>query len=337
MPSRSATIIDVARRAGVSKTTASDALSGAGRVSEATRARIMAAAAEIGYTPNTAARHLRRSRTGAFGLYMPRRVLGMTFYMDFAFGAAERARDSHLDLTLLAPDPLSDRLPQLRVDGLVIVDPLSNDPVTTKLLAADLPVVTVGRYRGVGPAAAGVLNADHAAMVNRLLDQLALAGASFPGLIAQDEDFQADWSALVLDAYHQWCRHRGIAPQVRTVATDATPQDVDRAVRELMEQEPSIDAVVCAPDGTALRALGTLRSLGRRVGDDILLASCVASPSLELCDPPITAIDLRPRQYGSAAVELLIEILAATAEPPTERLHTADLLVRASTSPPAAR
>lgn len=297
----------------------------------------MAAAAEIGYTPNTAARHLRRSRTGAFGLYMPRRVLGMTFYMDFAFGAAERARDSHLDLTLLAPDPLSDRLPQLRVDGLVIVDPLSNDPVTTKLLAADLPVVTVGRYRGVGPAAAGVLNADHAAMVNRLLDQLALAGASFPGLIAQDEDFQADWSALVLDAYHQWCRHRGIAPQVRTVATDATPQDVDRAVRELMEQEPSIDAVVCAPDGTALRALGTLRSLGRRVGDDILLASCVASPSLELCDPPITAIDLRPRQYGSAAVELLIEILAATAEPPTERLHTADLLVRASTSPPAAR
>lgn len=296
----------------------------------------MAVAAEIGYTPNTAARHLRRSKVGALGLYMPRRVLGMSFYMEFAFGAAERARESHLDLTLLAPGPLADRLPQLRVDGLVIVDPLTNDPITAKLLAADLPVVTVGKNRGAGPAAAGVLNADHAAMVARLLDHLTSAGASLPGLIAQNADFQADWAALVLDAYHRWCWHRGVAPQVRTVATDATPEEVDRAVRDLIQQEPSIDAVVCAPDGTALRALGTLRSIGRHVGDDILLASCVGSPSLELCDPPITTIDLRPRQYGSGAVELLIEILAATVEPPTEWLHNADLLVRASTSPPPA-
>ncbi|HXA59736.1 MAG TPA: hypothetical protein VNW94_11290, partial [Streptosporangiaceae bacterium] len=67
------------------------------------------------------------------------------------------------------------------------------------------------------------------------------------------------------------------------------------------------------------------------------LASCVASPSLEMCDPPITAIDLRPRAYGAGAAELLTDILSADAahgEPgaPIERLHPIDLRIRPSTS-----
>ncbi|MFF1401202.1 LacI family DNA-binding transcriptional regulator [Streptomyces sp. NPDC058287] len=333
MTGRSVTIVDVARRAGVSKTTASDALSGTGRVSEATRTRIETAASDLGYVPNSAARHLRRSKVGAIGLYIPRQVMGMTFYMDFAFGAAQRARASGLDLTLLAPDPLADRTPQLRVDGLIIIDPLPGDPVTANLLAAGIPVVTVGRPQGVGPAPAAVLHANPGTLLNGLLDHLQSAGASTPGLIANDADFQAEWATRLLEAYKQWCQLHGRTPHVRTVATDATPDEVDRAVRDLMEGDPTLDAVVCAPDGTALRALGTLRALGRRVGEDLLLASCVANSSLELCDPSITAIDLRPRKYGGEAVDLLTDILTGTLKPGIERLHAADLLVRASTSP----
>jgi DNA-binding LacI/PurR family transcriptional regulator len=332
MTGRSVTIIDVARHAGVSKTTASDALSGTGRVSDATRARIRAAAADLGYIPNSAARYLRRSKVGAIGLYIPHRVMGMTFYMDFAFGAAERALTSNFNLTLLAPDPRAGQGPQLRVDGLIIIDPLPGDLMTASLLASNVPVVTVGRRRDAGPAPAGVLHADPTALLNRLLGHLDSCGASAPGLIANDADFRADWAVLLLDAYEQWCQRRGLALHVRTIATDATPDDVDRAVQELIGQEPATDALVCAPDGAALRALGTLRALGRHVGEDLLLASCVDSPSLELCHPPVTAINLRPRQYGREAVDLLTGILAGTVEPGTERIHTADLLVRASTN-----
>ncbi|GAA2910400.1 LacI family DNA-binding transcriptional regulator [Streptosporangium fragile] len=342
------TIIDVARHAGVSKTTASDALSGGGRVSPETRERIAAAAALLGYVPNAAARHLRRSRVGAVGLHVPRQAMGMGFYMEFAFGVAERAREAGLDLTLLALDPAQAGRPRLRVDGVIIIDPLPDDPVTGALLSADVPVVTVGRHRGPGPAPAGVLVADHAAMMNRLLGHLHAAGASAPGLVVPDDGFRSDWALLVRETYERWCRDHGATPVVRSVAVDATPDTVDEVIRDLVTGGPGLDAVICAPDGSALRALSTLKALGRPVGDRLLLASCVASPSMELCDPPITAIDLRPRRYGNSAAGLLTGILAGTVEPeergrPVERLHPVELLVRpstafrAETAPPRAR
>ncbi|MGI5162424.1 substrate-binding domain-containing protein [Microbispora sp. CA-102843] len=114
---------------------------------------------------------------------------------------------------------------------------------------------------------------------------------------------------------------------------DASPETLDAVVRDLMASRPDLDALVCARDGSALRALGTLRSLGRRVGEELLLASCVASQSLEMCDPPITAVDLRPRAYGASAAELLAEILAADAadDEPITRVHPAELRIHAST------
>jgi DNA-binding LacI/PurR family transcriptional regulator len=331
------TIIDVARQAGVSKTTASDALSGSGRVSPRTRARIEEVAARLGYVPNSAARHLRHSRVGAVGLYLPRQAMGTGFYMEFTFGVAERARAAGLDLTLLGADSAGIKPPRSRVDGLIILDPILDDPVVRDLLAGGVPVVTVGRHRGSGPAPSGVLTADHVAMTTRLLDHLGACGALAPGLIMADENFRADWSLIQRETYEAWCAAHGAEPAVRSVAVDASPETLDAVVRDLMAARPDLDAVVCAPDGSALRALGTLQALGRRVGEGLLLASCVASPSLEMCDPPITAIDLRPRAYGAGAAELLTDILSADAahgEPgaPIERLHPIDLRIRRSTS-----
>lgn len=332
MTGRPVTIIDVARRAGVSKTTASDALSGTGRVSQATRARIAAAAAELGYVPNSAARYLRRGQVGAIGLYIPRQVMGLTFYMEFAFAAARRAQEYQIDLTLLAAGPHADEAVPLRVDGLVIIDPMPDDPVTTALLAAKIPVVTVGGPRTPTPAPVGVVRGDYAAITHRLLDHLREAGATRPAHIAPDTAFQSEWAVLTRSAYEQWCRRHGITPHVRTVATDATPDTVSQVVRDLFTDHPATDALVCAPDGTAICALNTLHSLGRRVGDDVLLAACVDNASLQLCDPPITAIDLNPRHYGTVSVDLLIDFLTGAEQPPLERPHPIDLLIRPSTS-----
>ncbi|MEU6239494.1 LacI family DNA-binding transcriptional regulator, partial [Kitasatospora sp. NPDC047058] len=107
MTSRSVTLIDVARAAGVSKSTVSNALGGSGRVSETTRERIQDVARELGYRPNTAARSLRRSSTGAIGLHLPRTATRLDYYMRLAFGAVERAREDGLDLVLLAPGTAS--------------------------------------------------------------------------------------------------------------------------------------------------------------------------------------------------------------------------------------
>ncbi|MEV0198103.1 substrate-binding domain-containing protein, partial [Nonomuraea sp. NPDC050691] len=74
-----------------------------------------------------------------------------------------------------------------------------------------------------------------------------------------------------------------------------------------------------------------LREEGRVPGRDLLLASCVDSQAMQLADPPITAIDLRPREAGVRCAALLFDLLAGRAQPGAERVHPIELLVRDST------
>ncbi|MFD0478786.1 substrate-binding domain-containing protein [Nonomuraea thailandensis] len=71
----------------------------------------------------------------------------------------------------------------------------------------------------------------------------------------------------------------------------------------------------------------------REAGANVLLASCVDSAATRMADPPITAIDLRPREAGASCAELLFELLSGAAQPGTERVHPIELEIRASTAP----
>ncbi|NEB90097.1 LacI family DNA-binding transcriptional regulator, partial [Streptomyces anulatus] len=142
MTSRTVTLLDVARAAGVSKSTVSDALQGSGRVAEATRDRVRAVAEELGYRPNSAARRLRRASTGAVGLHLPATATRLDYYMNLAFGAVERAQEDGLDMVLLAPSGAAGGRIASRVDGLLVIDPEPGDSAVPGLLDAGVPVVT---------------------------------------------------------------------------------------------------------------------------------------------------------------------------------------------------
>jgi DNA-binding LacI/PurR family transcriptional regulator len=326
---RAVTILDVAEQAGVSKTTASDALSGVGRISDATRARIAEVASGLGYIPNSAARQLRGGSVGAIGLYIPARVMSMAFYMEFAFGAAEQAQTSDLDLTLLVATSRSVQVRTRRVDGLIVVDPLPEDPAVARLFQSGVPAVAVGRYEGTAAVASAVLEVDHTATAWQLLDHVASAGSRQPGLITPDTDFDSSWARQIKTAYRDWCRARGIPPRLREVAVDIDPAQVDTAVESLVAD--GVDGLVCAPDGSAQRALTTLQGLGMAVGADFPLASCVAGRGTELSVPAITAIELHPHDYGAQAARLLTDLLTGEVTAPAHRSHTAALIRRAST------
>ncbi|CAM5666972.1 LacI family transcriptional regulator (Fragment) OS=Streptomyces microflavus OX=1919 GN=G3I39_27470 PE=4 SV=1 [Streptomyces microflavus] len=127
MTSRTVTLLDVARAAGVSKSTVSDALQGSGHVAEATRERVRAVAEQLGYRPNSAARRLRRSSTGAIGLHLPQTATRLDYYMNLAFGAVARAQEEGLDVVLLAPAGGASGRVASRVDGLLVIDPEVGD------------------------------------------------------------------------------------------------------------------------------------------------------------------------------------------------------------------
>ncbi|WP_030075700.1 LacI family DNA-binding transcriptional regulator [Streptomyces baarnensis] len=343
MTSRTVTLLDVARAAGVSKSTVSDALLGSGRVAEATRDRVRAVAEELGYRPNSAARRLRRASTGAVGLHLPATATRLDYYMNLAFGAVERAQEAGLDMVLLAPSGASGGRIASRVDGLLVIDPEAGDSAVPGLLDAGVPVVTGERYLGPAAAPSGAVVCDNAASLTALLDHVAERGARRPAVLAPSGS--SAWATALRATARSWGLAHGVEVALRTVPFAATPAEAEETTRALLTADPAVDAVICAPDGSAPGVLRAAAALGREVGDSekaggsgksgsgLLVAACVDGPATRNAEPPVTAVDLRPAAYGRACAELLCDILADRAAPDTVRCHAWSLETRASTGP----
>ncbi|WP_435597952.1 LacI family DNA-binding transcriptional regulator [Streptomyces anulatus] len=366
MTSRTVTLLDVARAAGVSKSTVSDALQGSGRVAEATRDRVRAVAEELGYRPNSAARRLRRASTGAVGLHLPATATRLDYYMNLAFGAVERAQEDGLDMVLLAPSGAAGGRIASRVDGLLVIDPEPGDSAVPGLLDAGVPVVTGERYLGPATGPSGAVVCDNAASLTALLDHVTERGARRPALLAPSGS--SAWATALRATAGSWGRAHGVTVTVRTVPFAATPAEAEAATRDLLAADPTVDAVICAPDGSAPGVLRAAAALGRKVGASnasgaggagetrgaggassasgaggaggaavgpgLLVASCVDGTATRGAEPPVTAVDLHPAAYGRACAELLCDILAGRAAPDTVRRHSWSLETRASTDPP---
>lgn len=327
---RTVTLLDVARAAGVSKSTVSDALQGSGRVAEATRDRVREVADGLGYRPNSAAQRLRRARTGAIGLHLPQTATRLDYYMTFAFGAVARAQEEGLDMVLLAPGTGTHGPLASRVDGLLVIDPEVGDAAVPGLLDAGIPVVTGERYLGPAPAPSGAVVCDNSASLAALLDHVHDRGARRPALLAPEA--ASAWAQALRTTAKAWGDTHGTPVEICTVPFAATAGEAEEVTRALLTADPAIDAVICAPDGAAPGVLHAAVSLGRDVGGDILVASCVDGVANRGSNPPVTAVDLRPAAYGRACAELLCDILAERAEPDTVRRHDWVLETRTSTS-----
>lgn len=362
--SRTVTLLDVARAAGVSKSTVSDALQGSGRVAEATRERVRAVAEELGYRPNSAARRLRRSSTGAIGLHLPQTATRLDYYMNLAFGAVARAQEEGLDVVLLAPAGGASGRVASRVDGLLVIDPEVGDSAVPGLLDAGVPVVTGERYLGPAATPSGAVICDNAASLTALLDHVTERGARHPAVLAPAGT--SAWATALRATAASWGQEHGVAVALRTVPFAATPQEAEETTLALLRTDPAVDAVICAPDGAAPGVLRAAATAGRTVGmvsdrtagsttsdrttgsttsgrtgeagahprTPLLVASCVDGTATRSAEPPVTAVDLRPAAYGRACAELLCDILAGRTAPDTVRRHAWALETRASTAPP---
>ncbi|MGW7225520.1 LacI family DNA-binding transcriptional regulator [Streptomyces cyaneofuscatus] len=351
MTSRTVTLLDVARTAGVSKSTASDALQGSGRVAEATRDRVRAVAEELGYRPNSAARRLRRSSTGAIGLHLPQTATRLDYYMNLAFGAVARAQEDGFDVVLLAPASVGGTAGGAsgpvasRVDGLLVIDPEVGDSAVPGLLDAGVPVVTGERYLGPIAAPTGAVICDNAASLTALLDHVTERGARRPAVLAPAGT--SAWATALRATAASWGQEHGVDVALRTVPFAATPGEAEETTLALLRADPAVDAVICAPDGAVPGVLRAAATLGRPVGPGappaatthnrkaptpLLVASCVDGTATRSAEPPVTAVDLRPAAYGRACAELLCDILAGRTPPDTVRRHAWALETRTSTT-----
>lgn len=331
------TIRDVARHAGVSTTTVSDALNERGRLPAETRRRVTRSAEHLGYRPNQTARRLRVGRTGHVGLYcpflpgLPGGFSATGYYMELAMGAAGAAIGHDVGLVLLPPGLSPARLADAEVDGLIIADPIRDDPGVAALVARRLPIVTIERDLTAGRRHAGVVESDHASALRELLDHLAARGAERPALIAPGAE--TAWGVALGAAYRDWCAGRGVQPLEECVPAGPEPRYAERATEALLAARRRPDAIVCAPDGGAAQVVQVLERHSVTVPGQMLVASCVEGAPMQSCEVPVTSIDLQPSLAGARAAALLVDVLAGDAAP--ERVETLPtrLVVRASTTP----
>lgn len=318
---RPVTILDVAREAGVSKTTASEALRGLGRMTDETRSAVQDAAQHLGFRANRSARSLRGSTTGAVGLYLPQARVRSSYYLDFLYGVVEGTAAGEVDLVMTVARQDAPQRYIGTVDGVILCDPRADDPTIVEILETGLPVVSCEPVPE-GSQPAGVVWSDGARWTTALLDELASAGVRNPALLATTT--QGSWVRTVRNTYAQWCAAHGIATREGAAPFGATPARLQRVAVQLIEAHPEVDALVCLGDSVATTVLPALTAAGREVGGDLLLASC----SEQQIPPNVyAAINTRGEAAGRACAELLLHLLAGTAAAGVTREIELEILV----------
>ncbi|MBD0708245.1 MULTISPECIES: LacI family DNA-binding transcriptional regulator [unclassified Streptomyces] len=330
------TLEEVAARAGVGRGTVSRVVNGSPRVSERTRAAVARAVAELGYVPNQAARALAGSRTDAVALVIPEaeaRLFAEPYFLDLIRGVgAELAEaDMQLLLTLVRSEQERQRFEQYlaaqRVDGVLLASVHGDDPLPDRISRLGLPVVMNGRRSEAEPVA--YVDSDNIGAGRAAVAHLVARGRCRIATVTGPSDMYV--ARARLGGYRAGLAEAGIAPDEALVAVgDFTEEGGRRAMRQLLERRPDLDAVFAASDVMAAGARGVLREAGRRVPEDVALVGVDDSPVARLMDPPLTSVRQPIEEMGRTMARMLLQEI--TEGPPEPRRHVlpTELVVRES-------
>jgi len=314
---------DVARRAGVSVKTVSNVVNAYPYVRESTRARVLAAIAELDYQVNVAARNLRTGRTGMIALALPE--LGLPYFAELADAiiAAAEARG----VTVLIELTGGRRERELEVlagtrrhqtDGLIF-SPLGLAPGDEHLLEVDYPIVVLGE-RLFSDAVDHVTmhNVEAARAATQHLLDLGRRRIAVVGVHPGEE---LGTAALRLDGYRQALEAAGVAPDQRLLAPSwlwhrATGAE---AMARLLDGGVAIDGVFAMNDALALGALHELQVRRVRVPEDVAVVGFDAIDESSFANPSLSTVDPGREEIAVTAVRFLLERVAAKGELPPRR------------------
>jgi DNA-binding LacI/PurR family transcriptional regulator len=332
------TIADVAQRAGVTKAAVSFALNGQPGVSAATRERILAIAAEVGFKPSSAARALSDGKAGAFGLIIdrPARTLGIEpYFMQLLSGIQTELAAGHVTLLFTLAEDQADEIEmyrtwwaQRKVDGVFLVDLQVGDHRVEVLRELGVPAVVIGTPRGSG-GLPSVWQDDLVAM-RIVIEHLAALGHE---RIARVGGFPRYWhSRLRTEAFGAVAASAGL--QAVSVASDYTAEHGADATRELLARSSAPTAIVYDNDVMALAGVAAALRAGLDVPGDLSVVAWDDSALCELVHPAVTALRRDIAAAGAEAARRL-SLTAAGAEVGDYAEPTPELMIRSSTAQPA--
>jgi LacI family transcriptional regulator len=325
------TIIDVAKAAGVSKSTVSRVLDERlPRSRNSTAERVRRVAAELGYVRDPMAAAMRRAGTGTIGVVVPRLTDTVMAMLYEEISAAGAARGLFAVVATTHDEPAHERLAvasllRRRVDGLVLTTARADaaaDPTGA------VPQVLALRSDGVRPAALGDDHLGAHLAVRHLVDlghrRIGLVGG--PAYASSARGRQAGYAAALADA--------GIPADPSLVAGDAFSMEAGEiAGRALLDRADRPTAIFAVNDNTAIGVMAAAHRRGLRIPDDLSLVGYNDIPVVSRLPVSLTTVRVPFGAIAVNALDLLHEALTGAA--PRTIVAAPTLIPRRSTARPA--
>jgi len=328
-----ATVADVAKRAGVSVSTAARVLSGNGYASDETRRVVLEAARELGYVPNQIARSLRTRRTMMIGLLIG--DVENAFYSTIASNVEAVAKGAgyHVLLCNSDDDPDIEReylklLDGMRLDGIIVTPTLRNRSQLTRLLQKGVAIIQVDRK--VEDLAADAILVDNEAGAHAAVEHLISAGHTNIGILPGDLDVPTARQRLA--GYERALEEAGIP--VRDQLVKAGSFHREHAIEDatdLIRARPAPTAIFAANNILAEATLMALAELELRVPRDVSVVAFDDVQWMSMVDPPVTTVRQPAADMARSAAELMLRRLRDDgAGPPSTIVFRTELLERGS-------
>jgi DNA-binding LacI/PurR family transcriptional regulator len=326
------TLDDLAALSGVSRATVSRVING-GRVSEATRQRVMDVLEQTGYRPNIVARTLVSGRSGVIGAVMhidPHLLFQDAYFSQLLQGVsdflAERGLGMMLWLGNRTKEEILDHVLGMNfLDGVIVSAYSLEDPIVDGLLASSMPTVLIGHRRA--DRTASYVDIDNEQAADAITTHLISLGRTRVGHITGRRGTVAGEDRVA--GYQQALRRNGIRPDGLMVDGDFNRPSGVAGAAELLDRH--VDAIFCANDATAAGALETIRARGLRVPEDVALAGFDDLDFAAQLDPPLTTVRQGVRQQGVEAARALLQLLGDAGRSPRRVLLPTELVIRHST------
>jgi DNA-binding LacI/PurR family transcriptional regulator len=322
------TMQDVADKVGVSKALVSLVFRKAPGPSEHTRARVFAAAEELGYRVNRTAALMTARRSHLIGVMA---AIRNSFHAEMVEDIVEAADRAGYEVVLGAvttthgESKVIDTLLDFRCEAVILLGPES-EAATLTAMGQQVPTVVVGRRlaspaldvvraadtRGIGAVVDHLVNLGHQRIVH-------VTGGS--GSIAADRR----------KGYLRAMRRNGLDVHVQCIEGDFTEHAGIDAAKVLLTAEALPSAVVCANDRIAVGVLDALRRAGVDVPGAVSITGYDDSVLAQLGHIDLTSVSQAPREQANRAVEAVVERLDAGRIEPVSSVLVPQLVIRGTT------
>lgn len=341
-----ATSSDVAQRAGVSRTSVSFAYNDPTKISTVTRDRILAAADELGYTPDPLARMLKHRKTGTLGLLLPQdiaQVMQNPYYAQFITGIGHVCEREGMTLLLCPPlrNSMLKAIPYAAVDGFIVTGLEADRGEVAELRRRKVPFVLVDSEPV--PDVPSVEADDDKGGYDLVKHVLQLGHTRIAFLIFESGPDQADLGyrgplkrrfAGATQALAE--QNLDLAsPGITTVEAPCTRAGGYTATLDLMAEDSRPTAIISFSDIMAVGALDALATLNVPVPAQVSVAGYDDQPEAEWTRPRLTTIRQPIEAKGRLAGDFLVAAIRGEGHHPRQLLR-GTLVVRDSTAQPPA-